>query len=107
MRVWGQDIRSLGRYQDFSISGVCPDGRLQAGKMVGEEYDLKAVIDGERHPELLLLGHSFILAAGKRGVNFPARRLQCSAQEDIAHPGRLWYALHDIDALIPVSPAAS
>jgi len=48
------------------------EGRLQAGKMVDEEYRLKAVNDGESRPALLLLDHRPILAARGAGVNFPA-----------------------------------
>ena len=56
------------------------EGRLQAGKMVDEKYSLLAVVDGERRPELLLLGHGPILAAGGPSVNFPAGWLDRSAQ---------------------------
>ena len=47
------------------------DDRLQAGKMVDEKYSLKAVVDRKCHPELPLLNHGPILAAGGPGVNFP------------------------------------
>jgi len=60
------------------------NGRLQAGKMVDEEYGLKALHDGGKGPANLLLDHGDILAARVPAVNFPA--------EEVADSGRLWYA---------------